>query len=216
MLALLLSAAAGWLIGSIPTAHFVVKTRHGLDIHREGSTNVGANNAFRTSGSKWTGALVLLGDALKGVLAVNVGWLVAVWAGAPAFGPASAALLGAVAGHNYNLFLSRAAGRLVGGKGLATALGGFLLILPGMVAVWVAGFAAGLFGFASWRGVRDAVPGNVLGTAVVPFVGWALYGAGAGLVLLVFALLVLPKHVAQVRALLARTAPSGPRDPLTQ
>lgn len=199
---LLLSAIVGWLVGSIPTAYLLVKRLHGLEVHREGSANVGANNAFRTSGSRRTGALVLIGDALKGVLAVSLGWVVAIEAGVAAFGPTSAALLGAIAGHNYNVFLSARAGRLVGGKGLATAAGGFLLVLPWMVAVWIVGFVIGLVGFARWRGVRSTIPGNVVGTAIVPVVGWWWYGAGPGLVLSLFALLVLPKHVGQMRALL--------------
>jgi acyl phosphate:glycerol-3-phosphate acyltransferase len=213
VLALLLSAFAGWLIGSFPAAYLLVKHRHGLDLRREGSTNVGANNAFRTSRSKRTGAFVLVGDALKGVLAVNLGWLVAVYAGVAPFGPASAALLGAVAGHNYNVFLSLSSGRLAGGKGLATGGGGFLLLLPWMVLVWVAGFAVGLFGFARWQGVRSSIPGNVVGTVLVPFAGWWWYGPGAALVLAVFALLVLPKHAAQVRELM-RMASGGSARPL--
>lgn len=209
MLPLLLSAFLGWLVGSIPTAYLLVKRLHGLDVHREGSANVGANNAFRTSGSRRTGALVLIGDALKGVLAVNLGWVIAIEAGIAAFGPTSAALLGAIAGHNYNVFLSVPLGRLVGGKGLATAAGGFLLVLPWMVAVWAVGFVVGLFGFARWKGVRSSIPGNVVGTMIVPIVGWWWYGAGPGFVLALFALLVLPKHVGQMQALV-RSSPSLP------
>ena len=49
MLALGLCALVGFLVGSVPTAYFLVRYRHGLDIHREGSGNVGANNALRSS-----------------------------------------------------------------------------------------------------------------------------------------------------------------------
>ena len=200
---LVLGAVAGWLLGSFPTAYVLVKRRHGLDVRVEGSANVGANNALRTSGSRRTGALVLLGDALKGVLAVGVGWGLAIYAGVAPFGPASAALLGAVAGHNYNLFLSVQAGRLVGGKGLATAAGGFALLLPAAVAAWVVGFAVGLAGFAAWKGVRSTIPGNVVGTVLAVPAGWWLYGPEAALVIAGLALLVLPKHVAQMWALVA-------------
>lgn len=224
MLGLGLCAFVGWLIGSFPTAYFLVKRRHGLDIHREGSGNVGANNALRASGSRRTGALVLLGDALKGVTAVVAGWSVpalllhdfsvgpdsfaraihpigdgemplAFWTGA--FG-----ILGAIAGHNYNPWLSLKARRLVGGKGLATAAGGFLLLLPGLLVAWGLGYGAGLFGFAAWKGVKSSIPGNIAGTLTALAVGWAAYGIGVGLVLTLFALLVLPKHRSQMQTLI--------------
>lgn len=215
MLALVLSALLGGLIGSVPTAYLLVKRRHGLDVSAEGSGNVGANNALRASGSKWTGALVLLGDALKGAAAVGVGWLVAERADIAPFVLASLALLGAIAGHNYNPWLSLSAGRIVGGKGLATAAGGFLLLTPWLLLVWAAGFAVGVAGFAAWKGRKDVIPGNVVGTALVPFAAWGLYGPAAGLVILGFALLVLPKHVAQVRALF-QTPRSEATEPLTE
>ena len=196
-------ALLGWLIGSIPTAYLVVKRRHGLDLHAEGSTNVGANNAYRTTGSKRVGALVLLLDALKGIAAVAAGWAVAEGFGTiDLFWPKSAALLGAIAGHNYNLWLSLSAGRLAGGKGLATAAGGFLLVMPWLVPIWGVLFLLGRWAFAQWRGVRDAIPGNVVATALVPFAAWSLYGAAGFVVILVFTALVLPKHVGQVRVLL--------------
>lgn len=212
-MSLVLSALLGGLLGSFPTAYLLVKRRHGLDVHLEGSANVGANNALRTSGSRLTGALVLLGDALKGAGAVGVGGLVAEGVQADPFWHASLALLGAIAGHNYNPWLSFSAGRIVGGKGLATAAGGFLFLMPWTLAVWVAGFAVGVIGFAAWKGRRDVIAGNVVGTALVPLGAWGLYGPAAGLVVAGFALLVLPKHVAQVRALF-QTPPDEqtPRD----
>ena len=200
---LLACAFVGWLIGSIPMAYLVVKRRHGLDLHVEGSTNVGANNAYRTTGSKRIGVLVLVLDALKGIAAVAAGWAVANAFGAgDVFWPKSVALLGAIAGHNYNLWLSLSSGRLAGGKGLATAAGGFLLVMPWLVPVWGALFLLGRWAFAAWRGVRDAIPGNVVATALVPFAAGALYGVAGFVVILTFAALVLPKHAGQVRALL--------------
>lgn len=205
---LLLCALAGGLLGSIPTAYLIVKHRRGFDLHRVGSENVGANNALATTGSKGIGAAVLVLDLLKGVLAVLAGWGIASALGAASsFWPGASALLGAIAAHNVNPWLSLASGRVAGGKGIATAAGGFGLLLPWAVLAWCVLFALGLLGFAQWRGIKDSIPGNVLATAGVPLVGWALYGGAAALALLGFALLVLPKHVAQMRALLA--APYG-------
>jgi glycerol-3-phosphate acyltransferase PlsY len=199
---LLACALVGWLIGSIPTAYLVVKRRHGLDVHLEGSANVGANNAYRTTGSKRIGALVLALDALKGIAAAAAGWAVATALGASdPYWSKSAALLGAITGHNYNLWLSLSSGRLAGGKGLATAAGGFLLVTPLLVPVWAVLFLFGRWAIAALRGVRDTIFGNVVATALVPFAAWVLYGTAGFVVVLAFAALVLPKHVEQVRAL---------------
>jgi glycerol-3-phosphate acyltransferase PlsY len=118
------------------------------------------------------------------------------------FWPGMLALLGALAGHIYNLFLSLRAGRLVGGKGYATAAGGLALVMPLLVPAWLALFALGRGLFARWRGVRDVIPGNVLGTTVVPLVAWPLYGGRGALAAGLFALLTLPRHARQLRALL--------------
>ena len=203
---LVLCALVGALIGSVPVAYLVVKRLHGLDVHMAGSGNVGASNAYRTSGSRRTGIVVMALDALKGIAAVAAGWALAMTLGAAsAFWPMSLALLGAVTGHNYNPWLSLKAGRLAGGKGLATAAGGFLLLMPLLVPVWGALFLLGRWAFAAWRGVRDTIPGNVVATALIPLAAWVLYGSAALVVLLGLALLVLPKHVAQIRTLLVRT-----------
>ena len=203
---LVLCALVGALIGSVPVAYLVVKRLHGLDVHVAGSGNVGASNAYRTSGSRRTGVVVMALDALKGIAAVAAGWALAVRLGAAsAFWPMSVALLGAIAGHNYNPWLSLKVGRLAGGKGLATAAGGFLLLMPLLVPVWGALFLLGRWAFAAWRGVRDTIPGNVAATALIPLAAWVLYGSAALVVLLGLALLVLPKHVAQIRTLLVRT-----------
>lgn len=202
---LVLCALVGVLLGSVPVAYLVVKRRHGLDVHAEGSGNVGANNAYRTTGSRRTGLAVMALDALKGIAAVAAGWALAVAFGAAsAFWPMSLALLGAIAGHNYNPWLSLKAGRLAGGKGLATAAGGFLLLMPLLVPVWGALFLLGRWAFDAWRGVRDTIPGNVAATALVPLAAWALYDSAALVVLVGLALLVLPKHAGQMRALLLR------------
>lgn len=211
-LTLFSATLAGWLIGSIPVAYVVVQRTHGLDLRREGSANIGANNAFHTTGSRRIGALVMGLDALKGLAAVAAGWAVGGALGAEAWGmlgagsalwTGSAALLGAVAGHNYNLFLSLSSGRLAGGKGLATGAGGFLLLMPVLVLAWGLLFGLGVWAFGRWRGVRDVIPGNVVATALAPAAGWMLYGVSGALIALGFAALVLPKHVRQWRALWA-------------
>ena len=122
----------GYLLGSIPFGVLVAK-RMGVDIYSVGSGNPGATNVLRSIG-KPAGYIVFLLDFLKGVLAT-------VWFkfGLVAFsGDPNLALWGlpaAVLGHTYPLFA-----KFKGGKGVATAMGGLLGVMPGCL----------LIGLVSW------------------------------------------------------------------
>ncbi|MDD3354537.1 glycerol-3-phosphate 1-O-acyltransferase PlsY [Zoogloea sp.] len=111
-LALLLLAA--YLLGSVPFAVVVSRLFGMADPRTYGSGNPGATNVLR-SGNKLAAILTLLGDALKGWLAVYLAASLA-----PGLGPAAvpAAGLAAFLGHLYPLFLG-----FKGGKGVATAAG---------------------------------------------------------------------------------------------
>ena len=96
-----------YLLGTFPTAHLVGRLV-GHDPMNEGSCNPGATNMYRVAG-RGAGALVLLGDLVKGLAPTLVALLLA---GRPvAMGCAVAAVLGHIAP------LTR---RLRGGKGVAT------------------------------------------------------------------------------------------------
>src|SRR5262250_2387550 len=69
-------AAVAYLLGSIPFGYLLVKTFRGQDIRLSGSGNIGATNVAR-SGAKGLGAITLLLDVLKGLLAV---WFAALLA----------------------------------------------------------------------------------------------------------------------------------------
>lgn len=206
-----------YLIGTIPVAYWLVRVRTGRDLRQEGSTNIGAMNAGEVTGSKALGVQVAVLDVLKGAVAVLLGWgLVRVWGGesfpfgpltafAPAFWVKSVALIGCVAGHNYNIFLSMAGKKLSGGKGFASAAGGFLLTLPALLPLWLILCYLGIANFARWRGVKDTTPGGLLASGLLPVVAWLVYGWPAAIVTLAFAVLTIPKHLAQWRALLAET-----------
>ena len=122
----------GYLLGSIPFGVLVAK-RMGVDIYSVGSGNPGATNVLRSIG-KPAGYTVFLLDFLRGVLAT-------VWFkfGLVAFsGDPNLALWGlpaAVLGHTYPLFA-----KFKGGKGVATAMGGLLGVMPGCL----------LIGLVSW------------------------------------------------------------------
>ena len=123
----LAAVAAAYLIGSLSFAVIVSKF-YGLDDPRSyGSGNPGATNVLR-SGHKKAAALTLLGDALKGLVAV----LLARWLQSH-FGLAdevvAAVAVAVLAGHMWPLFFG-----FKGGKGVATALG-VLLALSWPVAL---------------------------------------------------------------------------------
>ena len=110
VLTLIAAAAFGYLLGSIPFGLILTRLAGTQDLRSVGSGNIGATNVLRT-GHKGLAAATLLGDALKGTVAV----LVAGSFGAPA---ALAAAVGAFAGHIAPVWLG-----FRGGKGVATYLG---------------------------------------------------------------------------------------------
>ncbi|HSO22408.1 MAG TPA: glycerol-3-phosphate 1-O-acyltransferase PlsY [Chondromyces sp.] len=108
-----------YLVGSVPTAYLLVRMAVGQDIRTRGSGNVGGTNALRTAGWR-IGITVTLIDVVKGVLAV---WLMRLYN--PESGWVAAAVLAAVLGHCYPVWL-----KFRGGKGVATGFGAFLVIAP--------------------------------------------------------------------------------------
>jgi glycerol-3-phosphate acyltransferase PlsY len=112
-------ALFGYLLGSVPTGLVLTKLFSKVDPRKLGSKNIGATNIFRTAG-KGLGILTLVGDVLKGMIPMGIAiqWnLTAPWiaiAGVSAF-----------LGHIFPIFLG-----FKGGKGVATALGVYLMISP--------------------------------------------------------------------------------------
>ncbi|HEY6352541.1 MAG TPA: glycerol-3-phosphate 1-O-acyltransferase PlsY [Candidatus Angelobacter sp.] len=132
-------AAISYLLGSIPFGYLLVKMFRGEDIRTSGSGNIGATNVAR-SGAKVLGMATLFLDALKGFVAVGHA---SHWAHThlrhvdikllhpdlEANAMAIAALC-AVVGHVFPVWL-----KFKGGKGVATALGVFILLLPKAIVV---------------------------------------------------------------------------------
>jgi glycerol-3-phosphate acyltransferase PlsY len=119
-----------YLIGSIPSGLVVGKLK-GVDVREYGSGNIGTTNVLRTLGARY-GAIVLIADVLKGVIAVLLArYIIETPTGEMAAGFA------AVAGHDWSLFL-----KFKGGRGVATSLGALLpLAMPGPLS-GVIGLAA--------------------------------------------------------------------------
>lgn len=123
----LISAIIGYLLGSFPTAYIVLKKLHNLDVTATGSGNAGAMNSFEITNSKTVGLIVLVIDALKGLISVYICLL---------FFPLNfifpaLALFFAVFSHCFNPWLN-----FKGGRGLATAAGGAALLSPLILISW--------------------------------------------------------------------------------
>lgn len=171
---------AGYVLGSVDFAVLVARAK-GVDIHSVGSGNPGTSNVLRTLG-RGPAAMVLVGDMLKGVIAAAIGWL-AGGGGDPSQSPAAyAAVFAAVVGHAYPLFH-----RFRGGKGVATAGGGFFFIMPLVTLILAAVWATmvkltKVASISSLTVIALAVPAALLSGAR----GWALAWLAATIVLIVW------------------------------
>ncbi len=118
-LLVLLSCIIAYLLGSVSTGILISKINHGPDLRTVGSGNTGASNVQRTMGWKY-GWITFFGDAVKGVLACWIGYLLT---GNHMVSLASG--LFAILGHNWPVFFG-----FKGGKGVATSCGVLLYCFP--------------------------------------------------------------------------------------
>ena len=118
-----------YILGSIPWGFLIGLAVKGVDIRQYGSGKIGTSNVLRTAGGKFA-ALALALDLSKGLLAVLMARLVAD-------DPAVEVVAGlaALAGHNWSVFLA-----FKGGRGIATGLGGLLIMQPIAAAIAVGVF----------------------------------------------------------------------------
>lgn len=129
-LGLIGALAVSFIVGSIPTGLWLGLWLKKIDIREHGSRNIGATNTMRVLG-KPLGAAALIGDMLKGVVAVL--WLAdwSSWQHAPL-----ACGVAAILGHTFSIFC-----RFKGGKGVATSTGVFLALAPMATLIAAVAFA---------------------------------------------------------------------------
>jgi glycerol-3-phosphate acyltransferase PlsY len=118
---IVLTCTTAYLLGSLSLATVIAK-RHGVDIFKEGSGNPGATNVRRILGSK-AGNTVFVLDFFKGFLAAALPLFLAPGENRELL--AIVAIIAAIAGHSFSIFL-----RFRGGKGVATTMGGLLVLVP--------------------------------------------------------------------------------------
>ena len=178
---------AAYLIGSLSSAIILCKLAGLPDPRSEGSGNPGATNVLRIGGKKLA-ATVLFIDVVKGVLPVTIVSLVGfdlAWITATAF----AAFLG----HLYPVFF-----QFKGGKGVATALGGFLALSP-------------LLGGAillSWLFVfiisRISSLSAIIAASLAPLYSmWLINSLEARWIILVMTTMLLIRHKSNIKRLLS-------------
>ncbi|MBA4351933.1 MAG: acyl-phosphate glycerol 3-phosphate acyltransferase [Rhodobacter sp.] len=188
-LALALTAALAYLLGSIPFGVVITRMMGLGDLRQIGSGNIGATNVLRT-GNKPAAAATLILDAAKGGIAVLI---------ARAMVGEDAAQLAALAsflGHLFPVWLG-----FKGGKGVATFLGILLALF----------WPVGLMACATWAVTaaisRISSVSALAASALTPgFLAFADY-TDAVLLTLLLAALVWIRHAANIRRLRAGTEP---------
>lgn len=180
---------AAYLIGSIPMAIVVAKAFGLADPRTTGSNNPGATNILRYGG-KTAAAVTLAGDVLKGAVAVLLLRFVSDDPRVVALGA-----FGVFLGHLYPVFF-----RFRGGKGVATALGVWLVLVPwvGVLLLfsWVA--MAAVFRYSSLAALTAA--------GLAPLYVWRFSPPLEHLILsMAMSALLIWRHRANVRNLLAGT-----------
>lgn len=149
------SCAAGYLIGSVPFGLIVGRAVGGLDVRDFGSGNMGTANVLRTVGAR-AGAITFALDVAKGVAAISV----ARRCGADPVAQAAAGLAACV-GHSWPVFA-----RFRGGKAVATAFGGLLMVSP-EAAAW-----------ATAGGIGALALSRTMSVGSLTAAGTATFGAG--------------------------------------
>ena len=177
----------GYLCGSVPFGILLTRLAGAPDLRSVGSGNIGATNVLRT-GRKGLAAATLIGDMLKGTVAV----LLTAYFFDQRF--ALAAAIGAFLGHLFPVWL-----RFRGGKGVATYLG----LLLGLV--WPAALVFGAIWLAVAALSRYSSLAALVASAATPAFVWWISDARVALVFALLSVLLWIMHRANIERLLVGT-----------
>lgn len=178
-----------YLIGNISFSFLLTKLKLKKDIREFGSGNAGTTNVLRVLGKKYA-VMVLIGDVLKGVVAVLIGkffgssQIVTILCG-----------LAVVIGHNWPALMN-----FRGGKGIATSIGVFLMYDPIVALICI---AIGIIIIAVSKYVSF---GSISGMAIFPLVT-LLFSRGTENFIFAFiiAVIAIYKHRANIGRLIKGT-----------
>lgn len=184
-----LALVLGYCLGSIPFGLLLTRFAGLGDIRQIGSGNIGATNVLRT-GNKALAAATLLGDMLKGAIAVILAEdLIGGDAGLYA-------ALGAFLGHLYPAWLG-----FRGGKGVATFIGCLVGLAP------VAAVAFALIWLATALLYRYSSLAALVASAATPLVLWQAGEDKVAVLSCFLSALLWWKHRANIARLAAKTEP---------
>ncbi|MFA8343919.1 MAG: glycerol-3-phosphate acyltransferase [Rhodothermaceae bacterium] len=155
----LICALIGYVLGSIPSAYIIVKKFQNKDITRHGSGNAGALNSFEVTGSKLAGVSVLLSDFTKGALTV----LLIKYFISDSYLFIATGAISAVFAHCYTPWL-----KFRGGRGLATAAGSFLFVIPIVALLWM------VLWLVAFLLRKDVHTGNIFATLFTPLITFVI------------------------------------------
>jgi glycerol-3-phosphate acyltransferase PlsY len=159
-----LLVVAGYLCGAIPWGVLLGRAFLGVDVRTVGSGNIGATNVARAGGRK-LGVAVLFLDAAKAIVPILAART--LLAGDPgAEGWTLAVAVAAFLGHLFPVWL-----RFRGGKGVATALGIFVVLAP-----WAALAGLVVYGLA-YLATRISSVGSLSGSAACVIGTFVTHGA---------------------------------------
>lgn len=191
MIKIILPVVIGYLIGAIPFGVLIGKFK-GIDIRKVGSGNIGATNILRNLGPL-PAIIVFILDLLKGTTSVLI---------AQALFPSNPALIvisgiASVIGHMFPVYIG-----FKGGKGAATGLGVLLGIAPDMfiVAIIYVIIAILVTKYVSVTSISAVILLTIL---MVAFHKPAEYSIATAVV----ALLVINRHIPNIKRLLSGTEP---------
>ena len=197
-----------YIFGSFPTGYLAGKLLKGIDIREVGSGSTGATNVLRTLG-KVPGAFVLLIDALKGVLSINLVYFLFNIAPSQNLMPStvnveiwqpylvSLAGLAALLGHSKSIFLG-----FTGGKSVATGVGILLAISwqVGLSTLGVFGVVIAISRIVSLSSIAGAVAVSILMVIFHQPLAYILLGLAGGLYVII-------RHRTNIERLIAGTEP---------
>lgn len=191
----IISSVIGYLLGSISTSILVGKLIGKIDIREHGSGNAGATNTLRVLGKK-AAIFVVLGDALKGALAVLVAKVLCVSFSVESNLPLYLAGFFAVMGHNFPLYFG-----FKGGKGVLTS------IVTILALDWKIGLITLIFAILIMATTKYVSLGSCLGAVLIMILAPVLRWGDIYFIALceILAVLVIVKHKSNIKRLLNGT-----------
>jgi glycerol-3-phosphate acyltransferase PlsY len=205
-MALAVALVVAYLLGAFPSSVVLGRVFRGVDVRQQGSGNAGATNAWRVLGWR-LGLAVLLLDLTKGILAVAAVPRIPLPLGPmPVDAPTVAALCGmvAVVGHVFPVYIG-----FRGGKGVATAAGMLVALLPIPVGVGIGVFAVAVMA-SGWVSLGSLVGSWAVPVAALVHPGGPPYPPLFIALTFVLALFITYTHRANIRRLIAGTERAFP------